>query len=518
MLNLTLPSRVIDAFKQIAGSSNVLTDTEDTLVYSCDRIYCLHPALNVKAVVRTESQEQIKEILETCSKEGIPAARYEKYTDLGSVQQPLVLVDDKKQPLLEPTAEPTVNSVNLKKFQETAIGSLKHALGLKLKLDNRPTSKCSECDLCSSYCTVAPSFNGIETWSAKGRIMLTRAIMGDTLPVSSKASDVIFNCSLCGLCFANCLPDSETHEAIRAVRYHIALKGLTPPSVEEAAENISRVGDPSGTLPAKRLSWLKQNPELTKLRPQTKAPVLYWIGCTVATRTENTPRAVTSILSHAGVDFTTLGEQEGCCGYILLASGLWNKAEENAKQLIERIEATGADTIITSCSGCYYTFSKLFPRILNIDFPFDVFHTSQYIKNLLRDGLLDLGRIDATKITYHDPCSLGRHSGVYEDPREVLKKIPGLHLAEMRLNRKRARCCGGGGGLWTINNRVSLNTGIDRLQEDVVPLKADALVTACPICQLNLRFASLRSRVSIRILDFAEAVESSLLNSDESGQ
>jgi Fe-S oxidoreductase len=214
------------------------------------------------------------------------------------------------------------------------------------------------------------------------------------------------------------------------------------------------------------------------------------------------------------MDFTTLGEKEGCCGYLLLAAGLWEKAEENAEQLIKKVEASGVDTLITSCSGCYYTFTKLFPNILNIDTPFDVFHSSQYIRNLLRDGLLDLWNAGDKRVTYHDPCSLGRHSGVYEDPREVLEKIPGLHLAEMQLNRSRARCCGGGGGLWTVNNKVSLQTGIDRLKEDVEPLKVENLVTGCPICQLNLRFATLRSRVPVKILDLAEVVENALLKNN----
>jgi glycolate oxidase len=214
------------------------------------------------------------------------------------------------------------------------------------------------------------------------------------------------------------------------------------------------------------------------------------------------------------VDFTTLGEREGCCGYLLLATGLWEKAEENAEQLINKVEASGADTIITSCSGCYYTFTKLFPKILNIDPPFNIYHISQYIRNLLRDGLLDLGNTGGRRVTYHDPCSLGRHSRVYEDPREVLGKIPGLRLAEMQLNKTRARCCGGGGGLWTLNNKVSLQTGIDRLKQDVTPLKVDDLVTGCPICQLNLRFAALRSKAPIKVLDLAEVVENALLKSD----
>ncbi|UCD96423.1 MAG: (Fe-S)-binding protein [Candidatus Bathyarchaeota archaeon] len=503
---------MVDSFKQIAGSSNVLTDVEDTFVYSRHKLNSIQPTLNVQAVVRTGSQTQTQEIMRTCRKEGILVTQIEA-VDQVIGRPPIVIVDDRPQPQLDPVAEPMAHMMSLMS-QVTTGGVLNHALALCLKLDSRPASKCAECNTCSSYCTVAPSFNGIETWSAKGRIMVTRAVTGNTLPISQKATDVIFNCSLCGLCFANCLPASETHDAIRAVRHRLALQGLTPSSIEAAAGNITRVGDPSGTPPTNRLRWMKQTPELYTRRQRTKARVLYWIGCTVATRTENTPRAITRILNYGGVDFTTLGEKEGCCGYLLLATGLWEKAKANAEQLIEKVEASGADTLITSCSGCYYTFTKLFPKILNIDTPFDVFHTSQYLRNLLRDGLLHLGNAGGKRVTYHDPCSLGRHARVYEDPREVLKRIPGLRLVEMQLNRTRARCCGGGGGLWTINNKVSLQTGIDRLKADAAPLKVNSLVTGCPICQLNLRFAALRSRVPIKVLDLGEVVENALLKND----
>ena len=121
--------------------------------------------------------------------------------------------------------------------------------------------------------------------------------------------------------------------------------------------------------------------------------------------------------------------------------------------------------------------------------PCEIFHTSQFFEKMIKTEKVKLKILDLN-ITYHDPCSLGRHSNIYEPPRNVLKAIPGLNLIEMPLNRNRARCCGGGGGLWSFNNNVSLECTQTRLEEDLIPTNVDILTTACPQCQLNFRFAS----------------------------
>ena len=240
-----------------------------------------------------------------------------------------------------------------------------------------------------------------------------------------------------------------------------------------------------------------------------KANLLYWVGCTVAARTPKTAKAVTNILDQSGVNFTFLGEREGCCGYILLTSGLWNEARRNAHNIVEKVEKTGVELMVTSCAGCYYTFTKLFPEILNVQMPCKVLHVSQFLKDLLGEGMFDFKGVDS-KVTYHDPCSLGRHADVYDAPRSVLARIPDLQYVEMPLSKTRSRCCGGGGGLWSYNNRASLESASTRLVKDVVPLNVNVLATACPVCQMNLRYASIRNSLPIKVCDFAEVAETAI--------
>ena len=508
---LTLRTEIIDALREIVGDTNILTDIEDLYVYSYKQIYRERYLPEIDAVIKTESSKGIDKVLKLANEEGFLVIQRGKTIDPNKVTRPIVLLDDFKLTKLGPFQE-SKNPTEDNEFRETERGTLKKlALAQKTLFLNKPTVNCQECNTCSSYCTVASSFKGIETWSAKGRMLLIKGMTKREFPATRKIIDIIYTCSNCGLCFAECLQQSEFPKAIRAARRQITLKKLTPKNLKTAAANILDLGDPGG-LPSRerRLSWLKMlpNPRLEK-----KANVLYWVGCTVATRTPKTAKAVANILNLAKVDFSLLGKGEGCCGYILLASGLWDEAKRNAITLGKKIKETGAKSLITTCAGCYYTFTKLFPEILEIKMPCDVLHASQYIESLIGEGGLDLGHFDG-KVTYHDPCSLGRHANVYDAPRNVLTKIPGLQFMEMPLNKERSRCCGGGGGLWSYNNRVSLNSAFNRLVEDVVPLNLNIVATACPTCQMNMRFASIRNSISVKIHDFTEIVEAAMTKND----
>jgi len=502
---LTLRTKTINLLQEIVGTANVLTDIEDLYVYSFEQIYRERRIPKLDAVVRTESPNEIEKVMRLADEEGFIVTRRGKTFDLKKISKPIVVLDDFKLLNLEPFKESEKASTeDINEFRKTESGTLKKlALAQKLLFLNKPTTKCQECDTCSSYCTAASSFNNIETWSAKGRLLLIKAMSGDELFISPKIVDVLYTCSNCGLCFAECLQHSEFQEAIRAARRQIVLEDLAPQIFKTAAENILEVGDPSGAASQKRrLSWLKMVP-----KPRSeKANLLYWVGCTVAARTPKTAKAVTNILNRGEFGFTILGEREGCCGYILLASGLWDEARRNAIRIIDKVEETGAELMVTSCAGCYYTFSRLFPEVLEVEMPCAVLHVSQFFEDLLGRGMLDFEGVGA-KVTYHDPCSLGRHAEVYDAPRNVLGKIPELQFVEMPLSKSRSRCCGGGGGLWSYNNRVSLDSAFTRLVKDVVPLNVSVLATACPICQMNLRYASIRNSIPIRVCDFAEIAD-----------
>jgi Fe-S oxidoreductase len=410
----------LDALRGIVGTTNVLTDIEDLYVYSFERIFREPYLPNIKVVIRTTSSKKIEEVMKLADEEGFLLALRERTVDSSAHAKPVMLLDDSKLPNLQPYEKPEAATEDLSEFSKTEIGNLKKlAFAQKLLFIGKPTNKCLECNTCSSYCTVASSFNGVETWSAKGRMLLIRGVANEELPISQKIIDIIYTCSNCGLCFAECLQLSELRKAIQAALRQIALKNSAPKIFKTAATNILKVGDPSGALSQKsRSSWLKtvSNPSSKK-----KAEVLYWVGCTVATRTPRTAKAVATLLNRTGVDYALLGQKEGCCGYVLMASGLWNEAKENAVELVEKIGKTEARQMVTSCAGCYYMFSELFSEKLDVEMPCEVLHASQFMEDLIQKRQLDFEGFEA-KVAYHDPCSLGRHTNVYDAPRNVLTR------------------------------------------------------------------------------------------------
>jgi len=505
-------TNIAEDLRQLVGPENVLTDMENLYVYSYEHFFRKRQYPELDLIVRVNSNEQAQRVIELAGKEKFTVIRRStgKVEVFGSARSPKVLLDDVIPPKLEilSTAEEKERIAEYaKEIYRAGHGTFRNfALALKTLFMKVPASKCLECTTCSGYCTMTPSFNGVETWSSKGRALLIRGFSSGELQPSRKLIDVVYSCSLCGLCFAECFEDTQVRKAILDARRKLAEKGLAPDLFTMTAKNILETGDVGGTPSARRLAWMKNLPFR---RPKEKADVLYWVGCVVATRTPNTARAVVNVLGEANVDFTLLGEKEGCCGYVLLASGLWKEAKDVAAHVVERVKEAGARVLVTSCAGCYYTFSKLYPEALNVEMPVEVVHTSQFAYDLIKDGQLELEGLNL-KVTYHDPCSLGRHSNVFDEPRKVLKAVPNLQLVETPLNRRRARCCGAGGGLWSFNYPVSVNSAYVRLANDVVPLGVDTLTTACPTCHVNLRHASLKKSLGIKIYDIMEIIAKSL--------
>ncbi|MFX1315436.1 MAG: (Fe-S)-binding protein [Promethearchaeota archaeon] len=508
--------RIVEQLKKILKENQVLTDLEDQYVYSFEKIFLdkIYPKPDI--IIRVSSQKEENEIIEFIENESaVLIKRGQKPSPIiGKSSKTLILLDNVKIPELEIYIE-KVNKkdkriTNFNKLPISGYGTYRNlALAIQNLLFGRTLNECNQCITCSGYCTVAPSFNGIETWSSKGRMLITKGIMKGELTFSDKIIDIIYNCTKCGLCFAQCFQDLDFHEAILYLRHIMAEKNLVPQVFHKAANNIFEYGDPSAIPVNRRLSRIRS---ISELNLPEKSDTLCWLGCTVATRTPKTAEAFINILNYINVDFTMLGREEGCCGYVLISSGLWEEAKKVANDAIERIKKTNAKILITPCSGCYYTFTRLYPEILGINMPCKVLHTSQYIEKVLKEGNLKLKPLNIN-ITYHDPCSLGRHCKVYNAPRNILKAIPNLNLIEMHLNKNYARCCGGGGGLWTFNNQVSMESAYTRLKEDLLPNNVEVLTTACPLCQLNFRFASRMNKSpkpSIKICDITEIIESAI--------
>lgn len=236
--------------------------------------------------------------------------------------------------------------------------------------------------------------------------------------------------------------------------------------------------------------------------------VLYWIGCVASFRLPNVARAALRALRKMGVDPILLGAREGCCGDILFLTGQLKEAEENAKRVLREVERERPDVLVTGCAGCYRAFTKGFEEV-GLRPSFRVLHSSQFVEELIKRGAVRFKEL-RVRVTYHDPCELGRLSKVYDAPRNVLRSIPGLELVEMALNRNLARCCGAGGGLFGIMPELSQELGLLRLRRDVLPTKAEALVSACPTCYMNFYYAIAREDLPVRLYDLMEIVDMAL--------
>jgi heterodisulfide reductase subunit D len=213
------------------------------------------------------------------------------------------------------------------------------------------------------------------------------------------------------------------------------------------------------------------------------------------------------VLSKAGIDFGTLGDDEGCCGSTLLRTGLLEPARKMAEDNIARFEKAAPSMIVTSCAGCYKTLRQDYPKVGKL--PAKVVHITTLVDELLVSGkLVPSKRVEGT-VTFHDPCHLGRHNGLYEEPRRILRSIPGLKLVEMERNREEARCCGAGGGVKTAFPELAGRISSLRV-EDAEKTGADILATSCPFCYQSLK-ATIDSKGSkLRMTDLMELLRTSL--------
>ena len=328
---------------------------------------------------------------------------------------------------------------------------------------------CTMCGFCKSVC---PSFKSIGWDSAlsRGRIVLTYGLLtGDLQPDESLVRNM-YTCTTCADCVRRCPSKVEIVDIIELCRADLVKAGCILPKHKSMCDNIMSTGNPFGEK-ATREEALGRKPHAAK--------VGYFAGCTATYRSKETARATMSILDKLGVDFTTLDET--CCGSVMQRVG-WPQDDvtELMRKNVEAIKALGVETLVLSCAGCYRMFKLEYPKY--VDVPFEVLHITEFLAR--------------------DPCHLGRHCGVYEPPREVIAKIPGLEFKEMKYNRKTSHCCGGGGGVRSAYPEEAMDIASTRLDEAG---SADLMITCCPFCVNNLSAAKGDRKIEVR--DLVELID-----------
>ncbi len=356
---------------------------------------------------------------------------------------------------------------------------------------------CYQCGTCTTVCP----WNRVRTFLV--RRMINQAKFG----VVPFESEDLWLCTTCGQCVQRCPRGVEIVDVMRAMRRILVPDGVVPasiPNLRGFMTSIASVGNPWGQEPNDRANWanglgVKEFSEGTE--------VLYFPCCypSYEPRLKKVAQATASILNQTGVDFGILGSKEMCCGESVRTAGneaLFKRvARENIKTFVEN----GVKKILLSSPHCYHTFKNEYPEFM---VNFEVIHISQYLFQLMNEGRLMPTKEFEKRVAYHDPCYLGRHNGIYDEPREVLKSIPGLELRELAESRENSLCCGmGGGRIWMETPKSERFSDI-RL-EQAIEAGAEVLATACPYCitQFEDSRLTMEDSEAIQIMDITEILQ-----------
>ena len=347
---------------------------------------------------------------------------------------------------------------------------------------------CYQCGMCDAVCP----------WNRVRNFSMRKLIRQATFGLTEIENEEMWRCTTCGRCPQRCPRGVGIIEVGVATRRMATEFGVFPNSVSPirgVGNSLMSDGNPLSGDRAKRADWAKG---LDVKAFSDDMEILYFPGCYLCydPRLKKVAAATANILKKAGVEFGILGTQENCCGESIRKTGNEDTFKHLAKENIKAFIDNGVKKILVSSPHCYHTFKNEYPEFM---VNFEVVHMSQYLLELINEGRLQLTKDYGKKITYHDPCYLGRHNGIFDEPREALKKVPGSELIEMPDSREDSLCCGGGGGrIWMETPKGE--RFCDLRVEQSVGVGAEVLVTACPYCITNFE----DSRLS---LEYDEATE-----------
>ncbi len=353
--------------------------------------------------------------------------------------------------------------------------------------------RCIQCGACSGSCPTA------RTWEVTPRQLVRMLQLGRKEELLRP--EVLYYCSQCYSCKVRCPMQIQLTELLMDLRHLAVREGIGPLEEQKAlVKSIYNYDNPWMQPRLARDRWAKRL--RLKILPRERAEVLYYPGCTAAYVTSLQQVAANSarLLEHLGVDFGILGKEETCCGSTALRVGEKNLFEELASKNIESFNRSGVQTILTACAGCYGIMKYEYPKVAPLQA--EVLHLSEFLCRSINEGRLELKAL-SMRVTYHDPCHLGRHGGVFDPPRDILKAIPGLELVEMERHRENSRCCGAGGGVRTAHLPLAQDLAAERLEE-ALETGAEALVTCCPFCENNLNDASKAREYKLPIFDLVD--------------
>ncbi len=339
--------------------------------------------------------------------------------------------------------------------------------------------RCFQCGLCDTVCP----------WNRVIKFSMRKVVREAAFGLTDIESEDIWRCTTCGRCPERCPRDVKQIDSGIALRRIATEYQVFPAAVKPLrtiSGSLSGAGNPLNAERAQRAAWA----EGLGVKPYTEEmEILYFPGCYPCydPRGRKIARATAAILNRAGVNYGILGEKESCCGESIRKAGEEELFKRLARENIANFVAAGVKKILVSSPHCYHTFKNEYPEFM---VHFEVVHINQYLFELLREGRLELTGEYPKRVTYHDPCYLGRHNQVYDEPREILKLVPGLELVEMVDHHFDSLCCGGGGGrIWMETPKEERFSDLRLAQ--AVATGAEVLATSCPYCITNFEESSL---------------------------
>ncbi|MDR7484237.1 MAG: (Fe-S)-binding protein [Armatimonadota bacterium] len=371
---------------------------------------------------------------------------------------------------------------------------------------------CTECGRCTAVCPAALTGKVLSPMHV---VLDLRDEMHRTDGASSRAlggqvvaPEALWACVTCMACMEACPVFIEHVPKIVEMRRHLVMEEASlPETMGEALRSLEARGHPFRGAGLARTAWIA-GVEVKDLSKGDRAEWLLWVGCAAALNERNHAplRALVRVLQAAGLDVGILGDEEGCSGDPARRIGNEYLFCDLARRTIETLDRRGVAKIVTLCPHCYNTFRHEYP---DLGGHYEVWHHTQLLAHLIDEGRLRPTVPVAAAVTFHDPCYLGRHNGEYEAPRRVLRAIPGARAVEMAQCREKGFCCGAGGGLYWVEDRVGQRINHVRARH-AAATGAEVVATACPFCLLMLEDGAAALESSTRPMDVVEVLERSV--------
>ncbi len=414
-----------------------------------------------------------------------------------------------------------------------------------LKNDMEACSRCSHCKWVPMaqikswrFAKLCPSVERFHfhTYSGGGKMIAANSMLEGRSELNDVVADIMYTCQLCGACQVSCQAyrdDIDLADVLLEIRAKCVEEGYVLPDHLEMIESMKKEDNTLGCLKRERGDWA-EGLNIPDINTRT-VEVLFHAGCRFSYDEDLRPtvRGWARLFKDAGVDMGIAGRDEACCGGRAFEVGYQGEMKNFADDMASRVKASGANLLVTPCSDCYYTFKYLYPKN-GLDLGVPVLHTTEYAASLIREGWLQFHQAVPLRVTYHDPCHLGRRGevykagwsgdnklerpvrfkqtgslGIFDPPREVIRSVPGVELVEMERIREYAWCCGAGGGVYEAFPDYAEWTAAERLEE-ARATGAEAIVTACPWCERLFKDVLENTENALKVLDIMDLLNMSL--------